>query len=373
MTILLAPIASSDGQQITKGLFRKQILKAEKLNYNGRVLNFDQAYFEQLAKAFELGAYDSVPFMLADKDNRHTMEPERAAGEVVALEATPRGLDAVIRLSETGRKIVADHPRFGVSARIVENLERGDGFKTPAAVMHVLGTFDPRVTGMSPWKAIDMSADNGTEEVIDLTSGEAPMARTPEQEARLTKLLDLPNDAFDALLKGAADDKTEETDTLADGMTDEEADAILAQLMGEDDTEVQDKPEEKVPAGAGAALSNEVTVELSNLRNEVDTQKAELAAERWQAERERLVRKGVPPAMLDLAGKVLELPQAAVIDLSGGTKLDASKTIRDILKLAQGTIDLSGEQGNRLFEASSEDDEGTSKLHAMADADSAWL
>jgi len=368
MTILLAPVAQSDGEKLAGGLFRKQILKTGTLDYKGRRLIFDREYFGKLSKAFAERAYDSVPFMLADSDNRHTMAPERAAGEVVALEATDQGLDAIIRLSETGRKIVADNSRFGVSARIVEGLERGDGYKAPAALQHVLGTWDPRVTGLSPWKAIGLSADTD-QEVIDLTSGEESMPRTPEQEARLTKLLDLPDDAFEALLTGAPASKPADDDD----MTEEEADAILAQLIAADEGDGEGAKDKEL---AGAALSNgksQHEIELATLRAEQDDLRAELARDKWKAERALLASRGVPPKMLDLAAPVLELHKPAPIDLSNGTTLDPAKVIRDLLNEARGTIDLSGERAKVVFDPEGDGGEDElAELHKLADSDPAW-
>src|SRR5688500_17768401 len=246
MTILLAPVAQSENTRLGPRVYRKQVLRPMELSYNGRKIKFDEAYFRNIEQAFQKGAFDTVPFVLADKENRHTMEPERAAGEVLGLEASADGLYATIRLSEDAAKIVADNPRFGVSARIVEGLARGDGFTAPAAVQHVLGTFDPRVTGLSPWETVELSNEN--QEVIDLTKTEegAVDGLTEAQQKRIEALLAMPDEEFAALLdaddsttapedepenepEDSEDDGNEDAPQQEDLMSDEELIALLAE------------------------------------------------------------------------------------------------------------------------------------------------
>lgn len=358
MEILLAPVTEKRAKPVggTDGLWRKQVLRHGSLNYKGRTLTFDRAYSEQLAKAFAEEAYDTVPFVLADEKNSHTMDPTRAKGEIVGFVPTDTGLDAILRLSEEAATIVKDNPKFGVSVRIVENLERGDGYKSPAAIQHVLGTFDPRMTGMSPWEAVEMSNDDA--EVLDLTNledGEMPL--TKDQEARLSKLLDLPDDKFAALFG----ESTEETQAE---LTDEEAAEIVAAL--EEDAKAETEDVEKVLT----SLSNDTvdtdnadtSVELATLREENANTRRELTEMRWTAESRELLDLGVPPFMVELAAPVLK---ADTIELANGSDtIDIQGVVRGLLKGAAGVVDLTAEKGHQ----GSPEGDDLEAMHKAADA-----
>jgi hypothetical protein len=140
------------------------------ITYKGRKIKFDRKYLEQLVKSFKSKAFDQVPFMLAKDDNAHTMDPDRFRGEVKGIEMTDDGIDVLLELTDDAADLVRENPRLGVSARIVEGLERADGKHFAHAVQHVLGTLDPRVTGMSGWKEVE-ELSYAAHNVIDLTNG----------------------------------------------------------------------------------------------------------------------------------------------------------------------------------------------------------
>jgi hypothetical protein len=360
VTILLAPVTREPGTKLSGNIYRKQVLKDGQLDYKGRKLSFNGEYYDKIVQAFKAGAYDSVPFMLAGKDNEHTMAPERAHGEVLGFEPAGDGLDMILRLSSDAAKIVEDNPKFGVSARIVEGLTRGDGFTAPVAIQHVLGTWDPRMTGMSPWRAVEMSNTDG-HEVIDLTEGGAMPDLDEKQKARLGRLLDLPDADFEKLI-------TAKPGEGEDDLTDEEAERLLreAGLFGEDDKDVdEDKdPAEKDKVTVG--LSSEAELRLSQLEENNRSMASQLATERWKNERNGLATKGVPPRMLDLAAPVLSSTAAVTIDLANGSKIDPADVIRKILAEAKGTVDLSEELGHSGDDSSDETDKA--ELRKAADA-----
>lgn len=173
MTAIQLPYRRKDAQRVGARLFKKQVLKIGQIDYQGRTLDFTRDYLEELARNFTGKAYDQVPFVLADGENRHTMDPERFRGEVKGVEVTDDGLHALIELTDEGARVVEQNPRLAVSARIVEDHPKG------RALQHVLGTLDPRATGMKPWEAIELSS--GSPPVIDLTAatfrGEADLSQ----------------------------------------------------------------------------------------------------------------------------------------------------------------------------------------------------
>ncbi len=372
MTALLTPYDRGNASPRGKRIWRKQLLPVGEIDYKGRKIAFTREYLADLANAFRSRAYDQVPFQIAPGDNSHSNDPERFRGEIAALELTDDGLDVIVAATKEGDALLRQNPQLGVSARIVEQYQRADGKFFSRALQHVLGTLDPRITGMRGWEAVE--AANGGGEVIDLTDHqyapdqkETGMGFTEAQEARLAKLLDLPDDEFDALIAPAAadkDDKKAEDD--GDGeLTDAELDDLLASL---DDDEDSAKAEE-VPDGelAGAALTAEqqAAIDLANARadetaEQVRVMQRQLDAASYEKERDTLARvHGVPPRITDLARSLLEGADRTV-ELSNGDTVDAGKVVRDVLTEFARTakmLDLSVEAGSATGRDLSEADE----------------
>ena len=176
-TTVLTPLAKGTARPVGASLWRRQLLPLGEIHYDGRKIAFTRDYLAGLVKAFAARAYDVVPFQFADADNRHTNKPEQRRGTVKALELTDDGLDVLIEAGPDAAAHLREYPDLGVSASIVEAAPRADGRFFPAAIKHVLGTLDPRITGMrqwqaveasSPWQCVDFTADEG--EIVNLTS-----------------------------------------------------------------------------------------------------------------------------------------------------------------------------------------------------------
>jgi hypothetical protein len=382
---LLTPVDAGTARRAGRHLWRKQLLPKATINYKGRRITFDDAYLADLAAAFNNRAYDQVPFQLAPHDNTHTNDPERFRGEVEALEVTADGLDMVVATTEDGSKVLAANPGLGVSARITEAYERADGRTFPVAIQHVLGTLDPRITGMRPWQAIDAANDTDPGQVTDLTGctydlasepdktpapapKETGMALTAEQEARLGKLLDLPDDKFDALITAATPGPAGDGDgDGSDELTDEELQALLDSLPDDDaagsgdggdegdagDADVTAQADQdKVPAELSADA--QAAIDLANARaDELEAgytrMRRELDAATYERERDAYAREhGIPPRIFDLARPVLE-GEGRVVDLANGRQADAGAIVRRVLTEIGKTVkmlDLSAELGN---------------------------
>lgn len=351
-----APINHAGAIDLSRTLYRKQVLKKGVVNYKGRRLVFDDAYLADLAASFRAGAYDQVPFVLATADNAHNMLPERCRGEIKAFVPTDDGLDALVELSEDAANIIAENPKLGVSCRIVEQLEQADGRKFPRAVQHVLGTLDPRITGMRPWEAVELSTPG--QPVVDLTEAtyeEAPVPELTEDEvARLR-----------ALLATAPDPVTPPAPAVQadDGPSDADIEAALAALLADSTPE---------PAAAGAELSAETRAALEFAQANDDQRRIELAAitaelddERYRREAADLAAAGVPPHRIELA-KPLLLGKNHVVDLANGSKVDAGAVIRAVLEDCKGEIDLSGEHGAAFPSASVPSDESAAANDLVA-------
>jgi len=359
MNALLTPYDKGDAKPAGRNLFRKQLLPIAKINYKGRPIDFTRDYLAGLVKAFNDRAYDQVAFQLADAANTHTDDPERFRGEIAALEMTDDGLDVIVAATEDGSRLLRENPRLGVSAKIVEDYDRADGKFFARAVKHVLGTLDPRLTGMRPWEAVEAAnADDG--QVIDLTSydyaaqddpdpaaadpvithpeKEQSMPLNADQEARLSKLLDLPEDQFAALIAPAA---PVEPDGTEDDDPDEQiTDADLQKLIDglPDDAPADPVTPEPVLATAGADLANDArdALELANsqieeLRREQSATRAQLDRATYEKERDYFQRSlGVPARITDLARPVLE-GSGRVVELSNGSSVDAGAIVRKLI------------------------------------------
>jgi hypothetical protein len=351
--VYLTPTADGGVIELSKTLFRKKILPKGTIDYKGRKIVFDEAYLTDLATAYHDGAYDQVPFMLADATNAHTMDPERFRGEIKGVEVADDGLWGTFELSADAAQMVKDNPKLGVSARIVEGYGRSDGKTFPRAMQHVLGTLDPRIPGLGAWTEVALSGYDSTDEVVDLTDS------TYEGEEAVAG-------------KSSEDD-------LIDGLTREEYEALLATLELEDekpeDTVEEDEDEgEEDETGAedkqltGAALANQSTaIELAN--EEIRELKRGRAHDKFEADKRDLVRRGVPPALVELARPVLEAPDGFTIDLSNGVdgeqKVDAAHIVRQLLDSASGYIALAQERGHSVDFANEDADKSDEDKDAL--------
>src|SRR5690606_17061775 len=173
------PVSTGNAKQVGKRLWRKQVLPVGEFKVGARELKVTPDYVRQVADAFTEGAYDTVPTMLADKNNDHTMAVLDEGGQVLALEAEDDGLYATVQLSEPAAERVERNPKLGVSVRIRENYERADGRFYPAAMQHLLLTWDPKIPGMKPWAPLDLSNSAGEALVIDLSAATYDSTPTP--------------------------------------------------------------------------------------------------------------------------------------------------------------------------------------------------
>lgn len=393
MTVLLAPNVRGNAIELGQHTFRKQILPIGEITYEPpdgspkRKINFSRDYLARLVKEFKAGAFDEVPLQFADEKNTHTMEPERARGQIAGLELTDTGLDAIVDLSDDAAELVRQHPKLGVSARIAENFTRMDGRTqrhVPAAIQHVLATFDPRIAGMSPWQAVELSTSGETvvdlsSEVIDLGKEEdmsGPL--TDEETTTLAGLLGKLGFKIEA--PKPDDDKgvtnSDDDDLVGEELTADELDELLATLEGGDEGDDGEAGDGEL-VGAGAELSADArqAIELANARaseadNRVRAMEMQLAEQRWREERAGFEANGVTPVVLDLARPLLSQPGESAIELSNGQTVTPAGIVRKILaEIAAGNahVDLSREIGTSV-----ENDEDDPEAKRRQEILAAW-
>lgn len=378
MTEILTPNAVTSEYDLSvrggKLAFWKQILPMKQIHYTAKdgtrqTANFDRQYLTDLANN---RAVDQVGFLLADKDNAHTMDPERWRGTVEAMEVRDDGLyGKIVFPNADAAKAVIDNPNLGVSARIREGVAKSDGTQISRGIIHVLGTLDPQVEGMSPWQTADLSQSD-------------------------KDVLDLSNERFEEMATKKLSDYSEAD---IDKMTEDELDSFLAEFAPEfdgtvfnegegDEPEESDEPdesdddeefEEPAPSpelvGAGADMSKvQSDIDLANGRAAYAEQQArqalsELAQARWDKQRDGYLSEGVPPHMLDLAAPILARHSDMVIDLSNedGEDVNVAQIVRGLLDAAKGVVDLSNEAGHSgTFRSGDGDDPDAAMLATWA-------
>lgn len=401
---LHTPFDLSSATKVGKTRWRKQVLPRRVINYKGRRIDFNRSYHLDLARAFKAQAYDQVPFVLANEKNEHHMDPKLFEGDVVDFVVTDDGLDAVFDLTPEGAALVQKNPRLGVSARIVEGLAKSDGRSFKRAIQHVLATMDPRVTGLRPWQAVDLSA-SGDIEVVDLTAEtyEGRNTQMPKSKLRVGSV-DPKTRTATIDLSGLSDDEFEAlidmgTDTLEEVVIDPKTGKPVAtQPVEEGDEEEVDPDEIEDPdeaEGDDAITADDVvvpgtgqqpptsspkkrktttTVEeeaidqggmVANLSNEFAAFRAEQSKAAWKAKADKFAAAGVAPFLLDLAAPFMESTDSQTIELSNGKN---SPTIQDTLEKMlsgfSGMVDLTPEMGHSI---------DLSDLKTKDDPDQAYL
>jgi hypothetical protein len=356
--IVVTPAAVSDFSVAGAKAFWKQIIPQKRIDYTTRSgkkasIDFTEDYIGKLIADFSAKGVPTK-FVLADKDNAHTMDPERVRGSVTELRMHKAGEKpglygkVVFGTNKMAKAVTLTDGDLPVSARIRED-ENGP------TLVHVLGTLDPQVPDMEKWHPADLSVYDD-KNVLDLSN-----STYVEGETVAKKIADRELDSFDeAEINAFTDEQLDEFmtkfapefDKLGDDEDDDDAD-------DEDDDDSEDEDDEidteRVPVGAGAELSKTAKrdIELANSAAQVANSRANEALQRMAAAEFReykaqMISDGVPPHLLDLAEPVLNRPDDMVIDLSntGDEDVNASEIVRKFIDAAKGTIDTDVELGH---------------------------
>lgn len=418
------PVATGDAEKVGRRLWRKQVLPIGDFQIGSRHLKVTPDYCRQVASAFADEAYDTVPTMLADKTNDHTMAVLDEGGQVLALDTEDDGLYATVQLSEPVNERVEANKRLGVSVRIRENYDRSDGKYYPAAMQHLLLTWDPRIPSMRPWEPIDLSNPVDDVLVIDLSAatyesttpteeGRPTMADlTPDELAQVRAVLPLlerlqesgqdtappaegePTDEdLDAEYARIAQEIFGDLDDEEDGDTDSATETATGPGGGDGDDQDDDKddrdddgdgdgshrrPADQADTGQPAeqvAASNTGGdyLELSNAARAEDRSRIlelsnQLDEANYEREREQLVRAtGLPPSIIELARPVLQ-GSRHVVELSNGSEVDAGEVMRKVLAAVGEKVqllDLSAAIGTD--EPTDEDKQAAERRRSLAD------
>lgn len=325
-----------------KTYYKKRILPEGTYDYKtptGEKIKLDLSAGElqKFVQSFKDKAYDEVPFQFGKHDN----DPTIRKGTLAHVEHVPgKGLDGYFELDAEAAEYVSKYPNFGVSPRLVLDIERMDGKKFPGAIQHVAGTVVPRATGMGPWSRVELSEDGDTDDstpVIDLSTEIIKV----EREGRVV----------------TTPEKTEEGEKKVFTLSEEEYNFFKQQKK-----EYEEIMAENATTGTGTSTSVELSEEskqaIADAKKAADDAlsglaaiKAQAAANEWAAKKQFLLSQGVPPAALDLADPVMTAVDSTVYDLStpeGQVKVSAKDQMLGQLELMKGMIDLSGEKGHGM-------------------------
>lgn len=379
--MVITPATVSDFSRESKLVYWKQVLPEKKIEYTTKrgdraTIDFTKQYLEKAINRFRKGG--PTGFLLADADNRHTMDPERWRADVtdmrLSIPGEAPGLYAKLEFPDAkSAKAVLMNPKLGVSARI---REESDGPR----IIHVLGTLDPQVSGMTDWQSADLS-EYPDDKVLDLSHEIYTEGKTMAKGNKTTKASGRTVDSY--------------SDEEIDAMTDEEVDAFLTEFapdfqavdsdtddeldneLEDDDEDEEDEEDSGLESGrlvgAGADLSNNrADIELANSVAAVANSRANEALRRAAAAEFRELRQGylaagVPPYLVDLAEPVLNRPDDMVIDLSAtdDENINVAAIMREMLDASKGLIDLSDEKGHLGgFDKNSDEDPDAELLAA---------
>lgn len=379
--VILTPLDFSAPIKAGRRRFWKQILPVTSIDYNGSKIDFDKNFHKDLQLSFTQGAYDQVPLVFADSENRHNMDPRNFGGELLDVqyrgEGKGGGTWGLIEADPDTAKVLDKNPKLGVSARILQNIRKADGRGFKRAINHVLLTMNPRVSGMEPWQAVDLS-EAADIEVVDLTAAEYTEEGSTHMGTKATKrrasdkidLSALSDEDFQNLLDLAVEegivedpegedpeDEEEEVEETSKPKRRKSKTKITVEKDESDDDGVDDDEEEDEES---TDLSEKVIKrgEVSQFQQ----MRYDLAEERWGRTRAGYEAEGVPSFLLDLAEPLLSQPDAITIDLSEDETLDATATIRKMLDGVKGIIDLSGEIGHQQEIDLAEADDTTTRL-----------
>jgi hypothetical protein len=271
--------------------------------------------------------------MLADKDNAHTMDPERYRADVTKMRLHgadgPDGPGLYTKISfadDQAARAVLANKRLGVSMRLRESVATADGRTAPVVPIHVLGTLDPKITNLGEWhEAVELSSYAAGDEVVDLSteryreSGMAKGKGKTKTSAADTKDIDFAaltaEDIENGVLEGVdfGELTDEELQAIVGKFDADELEALGAAAETETEDESGDESDEDGETELSAAAQHQI--DLANAQAEramaaAQATEKRLTEQAWKSRRRELLAKGIPPEKIDLCEPYLARPDA---------------------------------------------------------------
>lgn len=351
-TLTDGPTTKVKDKSSGKTYYKKRILPEGTYKYktrDGKDIDLDLSAKQlgTFVDSFHKKAYDEVPFQFG----AHSNDPTIRKGTLVQVEHVPgKGVDGYFELDSDAAKYVEQYPNFGVSPRLVLDINRADGKKFDGAIQHVAGTVVPRMTGMGPWSKVELSEDEDTNDstpLIDLSTEIITIERD-------RKVIDVTNKKEKSGSDGNVIQlSAEEYSFLQQQMKD------YQEIMGQGTlVEKKEKPEVDL---------SEITEKANSALTAVQEMQRKAIEDGWKAQRTLLAQQGVPPSALDLATPVMTDMEPRVYDLStpeGDVKVDAKTQMLGLLETMKGTIDMSAEKGHSVGGGAGQQEDSASDIDA---------
>lgn len=176
----------------TRGrLFEKHILNKGTLHYpgvKGGKVEITDSFITSLVNNFKTGVAGIVQVPVADKDNKHTEDPNRNIGEVVDLRHRGGKVFAVIEARDTDAADRLGKTLLGASAMMsLDYTDTRTGKKVGPTLLHSCVTNRPHVVDLEAYQEIvAASADSGDKAVM-LTEDVAEDLLAANEEPKMTK------------------------------------------------------------------------------------------------------------------------------------------------------------------------------------------
>jgi hypothetical protein len=397
---ILTPVVDVDLSTVRSGKrsFWKRVLPVGVIDYEDgsgkkRKLEFSDSKpsggnvinLVDVKTAFDSKVLDQLPFMLADKDNAHTMDPERYRADVTKVRLggdDGPGLYAKVTFdNDQAAAAVLANRKLGVSMRLRET---GDP-KTPVVPIHVLGTLDPKITKLGEWhEAVELSSYAAGDEVVDLSteSYREPGMAKGKGKNKSTGEIDFATITAEDIDAGALEgvDLTELTDDELTKLVEAIGPDALAEAGDDEDLDGDDEDGADDEGETNLSAAAQHQIDLANARAEAAMQAAADAQKRvvdreWKIRRRQLLDMGIPADKVDLCEPYLKRPEGSglVVDLSntagGGPKqAEVGKVIEELLLGYKGTIpvdlEFGHDGGSDADDAGSLDDELNKQFEA---------
>lgn len=253
----------------------KEILRAGKINYKGRSVEFKPEDLKLAVENFHKNALDYVPFQFVDEHNQHSDSPTLNAGTVEELRLSKNGqaLEAVFNLNDQAQSIIATNPKFGVSVTYHPNYYReSDDKRFGPTLLSVAGTNRPRIPAMDKWIEASEHQPYGA---IDLSEAEWDVISVEDDENEGGKELS-EQEKTGAGEEGTVNLSAEEIQKIRD-----DNEALRGQVVSLSESRVRDKVDIEVKQakenGVPPAIADRVGELMFSVRTDNDDQKIELS------------------------------------------------------------------------------------------------
>lgn len=318
-------------------MYRKVIVKASKIKYQGKEISFDASFMKEMVNNFNstVAGGEYIPLQFVKDDNQHTEDPRYYGGVVKKLELddpeNPTCVTAIMELGAEAKKVVDAQPNVGVSIG-AGYLALEQGRPVNPVLKHVAMTHRPKLKGMSSWESMIKQSEYGEELTIDLSDAEVEVMNTTPKEGG--------NDMADTQENGQKVELTEE---------------MLSEILAS----------EAVKAAIAEQVTTKVEAETTALKSENEAlrgQVGEIRASSYEKAVELAVESyathGVPKILRDLAQGLLltygeDTSDTPEIVLSEGEgegakeiKLSRYDAVLRILDEAKGFVNMTPEQGS---------------------------